>query len=78
MAYGVETKIQPCNYALTLRHNSTGFVMTITVLFDGTQSHTDAQRDSLFQAFLTKVGELQGATVLSANKQGTYSQPVTP
>jgi len=65
-------------YSFRATHNATGIAATVTVMFDLTPTSTEAQRDAIFQAFLSKIAEISGSTMNSATKNGGYSQPVTP
>lgn len=78
MPYGVETHRPGSSYSVSMTHVATGYTTQIWVSFDPTQASTEAQRDALFQSFLTRISGMNGMTVESAAKTGNYTTPVTP
>ncbi|HEY6020545.1 MAG TPA: hypothetical protein VIY48_11850 [Candidatus Paceibacterota bacterium] len=78
MAYGTEARSPKTAYRMVLQHDATTITANVTVIFNDPPASTEAQRDSIFQSFLTRVSGITGATVLSAEKMGGYSTPVTP
>lgn len=80
MAYGSEVHVGYVDYDLILQHIPTGiqwFVQVGGSMPDGT-TIPDEIRDAVFQEFITKLNQLPDASVLSANKRGTYTAVVTP
>jgi len=80
MAYGVETHADAVSYEMVLDHAGTGIRATIRVdmglIVGGVAS--EALRDQVFQAFLTRVAGMPGATFQSATKIGSHTASVTP
>ena len=80
MAFGAEAHTGFLRYEVVLTHNPSGNSANITFepfRNDGT-TPTEAQRDQIFQAFLSKLGELANVTINSATKKGEFATPVTP
>lgn len=78
MAYGTEGHIGLIAYDLTVQHSS-GVRLSIAVdVFRADDTPTESASDAVFQALLTRIGGMNGATILAANKRGQYSVPVTP
>lgn len=77
MAYGSEAHSTATSYVIAMTHTATGIKARVVVSFEPTPASTEAQRDAIFQAFLTRVAGLSGASVDSAEKVGGYSTSVT-
>ena len=81
MAYSLESHSGFVAYDLVMQHTSTGIKANITVNMlpnDEGIYPSEAQRDSLFQGFLTRLNGMAGATVISASKTGSFQANVTP
>lgn len=80
MAFGPEAHADAISYEVIIDHASTGVRATIQVgmglIVGGVAS--EALRDQVFQAFLTRVSGMPGATLQSAVKTGSFNASVTP
>lgn len=79
MAFGAETKNSHIVYQVTLEHTPTSVRVDFELDLYKTNGDTpsEAQRDSLFQAFLNHLATLPNTTIVAATKNGKYSAPVT-
>lgn len=81
MAYGPEQHTDEISYEVVIDHTS-GARFTLAVsptvyLPNGGTAPTEATRDALFQAMVTRLTGLSGVTIASATKRGTYAAQVT-
>jgi hypothetical protein len=80
VAYGPEAHTGHLAYEAVVEHTPTGNRLFVTVdpfREDGT-TPSEAVRDSLFQAFITRLEGMSDVTVISATKTGNFSASVTP
>lgn len=82
MAYGSESHTPGIVYYRTIvNHTATNVDLEISVRMynhsDGS-APSEATKDQMFQALLTKIATLSGVTVTSADKRGEFIQTVTP
>jgi len=65
------------SYNAVVTHVATGIKANVSVMFSPEVESTEAQRDSIYQAFFTRIAGLAGATVENGVKTGTYTVSVT-
>lgn len=75
MSYGTPVGNAGSSYVVVMTYNVIDVKVNLTVSFEVS---TEAQRDAIFQGFLTILSGINGATINSAKKLGTYYQAVTP
>jgi hypothetical protein len=79
MAYGPEVRSGDVFYKAVVEHTASGTRITVNVdavKGDGTVV-PEATRNQIFQAFLNKVAELAGTTIITATKTGNFVSNVT-
>jgi hypothetical protein len=79
MAYGPVETNNDIKYQVSIKHNPSGnSVVFVAQIFNAQNfSPPEAQQDTLFQTFLTKLSELANVTA-TAVKVGGHTQTVTP
>jgi len=79
MAYSADVDNGVYIHEVAFVHTPTGLQMHCQLLMQPAngQTPTEAQRDSVFQAFVTKVSELNNITITYSRKISQYTSTVT-